>query len=154
MIQGWHRSTLAAGSKLRQNISNSLLLIDTQCNISLLLAHSYRHRHTPLPPASPYICRSSWPLQKEGGGGRERTRGNKKRKRGGKGVSVYKAYPPPSPSLPLCTRSFYPLLYKYYWGSQWKCTEEMSTLIPSFSDAFTTNYRLDIKSNLHCVKDL
>lgn len=30
----------------------------------------------------------------------------------------------------------------------------MSTLIPSFSDAFTTNYRLDIKSNLHCVKDL
>lgn len=30
----------------------------------------------------------------------------------------------------------------------------MSTLIPSFGDAVTTNYRLGIKSNLYCVMDL
>lgn len=37
----------------------------------------------------------------EGGrGGRERTRGNKEGKRGGKGVSFYKAYPPHLPLYP------------------------------------------------------
>lgn len=88
-------------NKLHQCVRSNFFLKSNKNLYSLQhfrLAASFIHRHTPLPPSSPYICRSSWPLQEEGGG-RERTRGNKKRKRGGKGVSVYKVYPPPSPSL-------------------------------------------------------
>lgn len=72
-----------------------------QCNISLLLALT--HTDTDTHPSLPLLLTSVVHLghYRRREGGRERTRGNKKRKRGGKGVSVYKAYPPPSPSLPL-----------------------------------------------------
>lgn len=99
------------GSKLKQNISNCFLLIDIQCNISLPLAHSYRHRHTPLPPASPYICRSSWPLQKEGGGGEREREETKRGREGERGLVFTRLTHPHLPlyhsvlvlSIPYCT---------------------------------------------------
>lgn len=70
----WRRALVhlwPTGNTLWNNILKELFLIHMQCNIYVwLLTHA--DRHTPLPPSSPYICRSSWPLQKEGWGERER----------------------------------------------------------------------------------
>lgn len=78
----------------------------------IALCFSLTHTDTDTHPSLPLLLTSVVHLghYRRREGERENERKQKEEERG-KGVSVYKAYPPPSPSLPLSTRSFYPLFY-------------------------------------------